>query len=103
MARVVELPPKVPQYPPRRLFDVYLAPHEGTWTGDQVLALKELPVQGEIHTGTSPLCTVSRRGAVRIGPCRYAVYIHYRSLEPDIQERPHVIRGPEQTPEESDQ
>lgn len=102
MARVVEIPAKIPQYPPRRSFEVYLSPHEGTWTGEQVLELAGIPVQGEVHTGTNPLCVVSRRGAVRLGPCRYAVYIHYRSLEPDTQERPHAIRGPEPTTEEPD-
>lgn len=95
MARVVEIKPKVPNYPPRREFKVFLAPYESRWKGDKVLELPGIPKQGESHQAASPICVVSCRCAVRLGPCRFAVYIHYRSLEPDTQERPHVIRGPE--------
>jgi len=83
MATVIEILPTVPHFPPRRTFDVYLRPEEAKGaTGIWILALPAIPQQNELHKACEPPHHVTKRGAVKVGPARWAVYAHYGPVDP---------------------
>lgn len=84
--KVVEIIPPVPPFPPRRTFDVFLRPEEAEGaTGIWILSSPDIPVQNEIHTACEPPHHVTRRGATKVGPARWAVSIHYGPITPETE------------------
>lgn len=75
---VEEVHPTTTFYPPRRQYTVQLRLPPPTVDGEAVLALSELPANGDRHP--NPSFRVCTRGAVKTGPARWDVFIHYQEV-----------------------
>lgn len=78
-------------FPPRRQFDVFLKQPPPGITATDILALEGIPARSESHGHTNPPCFVTKRGAVRIGPARWKITVHYSDPNPEVIEQPVTI------------